>query len=209
MLNKQGFDLWADQYDTDVRISEDSQSYPFAGYKRILNRIYGEIMQSDASRILDIGFGTAVLTEILYRNHHHIDGIDFSSKMIAVAKEKMPEANLMQWDFTKGIPREFKTKEYDFIVSTYALHHLNDDQKTDLIKQLLPILADKGAILIGDIAFRTREHLERCKEENLSQWDSDEFYFVMEEFTSSLEGLCHVEYSVESFCGGVIHLQKR
>ena len=36
MLNKQGFDLWANEYDQTVRVSEDSNVYPFAGYKKIL-----------------------------------------------------------------------------------------------------------------------------------------------------------------------------
>lgn len=47
--------------------------YPFAGYKKILNTIYNEVMQ------FDIGFGTGILTSKLYEKGHHIDGIDFST----------------------------------------------------------------------------------------------------------------------------------
>ena len=67
MLNKQGFDLWANEYDRTVRVSEESNLYPFAGYKEILNTIFNEVMQKEKSKVLDIGFGTGVLTHKLIR----------------------------------------------------------------------------------------------------------------------------------------------
>lgn len=39
MLDNKGFDLWADAYDKRVGLSDDDNSYPFAGYKEILNQI--------------------------------------------------------------------------------------------------------------------------------------------------------------------------
>ena len=80
MLNKQGFDLWANEYDQTVQVSEESNLYPFAGYKEILNTIFNEVMQKEKSKVLDIGFGTGVLTNKLYENGHQVDGIDFSGR---------------------------------------------------------------------------------------------------------------------------------
>ena len=45
MLSNQGFNLWADNYDKTVQISEENNLYPFAGYKKILNVIFNEAMQ--------------------------------------------------------------------------------------------------------------------------------------------------------------------
>ena len=39
MLNREGFDLWADGYDRSVGLSDEDGSYPFAGYRDILNAI--------------------------------------------------------------------------------------------------------------------------------------------------------------------------
>ena len=36
MLSQSGFDLWADGYDKSVGVSEEENSYPFAGYNTIL-----------------------------------------------------------------------------------------------------------------------------------------------------------------------------
>ena len=34
MLDKKEFDLWADGYDKTVGISDEKNTYPFAGYKK-------------------------------------------------------------------------------------------------------------------------------------------------------------------------------
>ena len=40
MLNNEGFDLWADDYDKSVGLSDEEGVYPFAGYRDVLNKIY-------------------------------------------------------------------------------------------------------------------------------------------------------------------------
>lgn len=204
MLDNRGFDLWADEYDKTVQVSEENNVYPFAGYKNILNLIFNEVMKKEQSSVLDIGFGTGVLTNKLYANGHQIDGLDFSSTMIAIAQDKMPMANLMEWDISNGLPESVDAKEYDFVISTYTLHHLTNEDKVELIKNLLSVLSTQGKILIGDIAFQTREKLELCKNDSRPYWDSDEFYFVAEEIQASLKDFCTCEYYPISHCGGVI-----
>ena len=39
MLSREGFDLWADGYDQAVGLSDEENSYPFAGYKDVLGGI--------------------------------------------------------------------------------------------------------------------------------------------------------------------------
>ena len=61
MLNSNGFDVWADGYDESVRLADESDAYPFAGYATILKEIYGRVCASGAKTVLDIGFGTGTL----------------------------------------------------------------------------------------------------------------------------------------------------
>ncbi|MFJ8063611.1 class I SAM-dependent methyltransferase [Psychrobacillus sp. NPDC096426] len=203
MLNQQGFNLWADGYDKTVQLSEENNQYPFAGYKAILSTIFNEVMQKKESSILDIGFGTGVLTTKLYEKGHSIDGLDFSSKMIEIAQSKMPKANLIQWDLSNGLPPTIANKKYDAIVSTYTLHHFTDETKVQLIKQLLTLLATSGKVYIGDIAFETEKQLEVCRQNSMNHWDDEEFYFIQEEFSNLLEPYCHIEFYPLSHCGGV------
>ena len=77
MLNKKGFDLWADGYDVSVGLSDEENTYPFAGYKTVLNSIYRTVLAKPKATVLDIGFGTGTLTAKLYEQGCAIYGQDF------------------------------------------------------------------------------------------------------------------------------------
>ena len=180
MLDSKGFDLWADGYDKSVRLSEEYNTYPFAGYKRVLGSIYNTIRSGKGKRVLDVGFGTGILAKRLYDEGYSIAGIDFSERMIETAGEKMPEAELIRHDFSQGLPDSLKGRTFDFIVCTYAIHHLEDEGKITLITELLGLLSPEGRLLIGDIAFSTEAELEQCRVQSGDDWDDEESYPVVE-----------------------------
>ena len=68
MLDNKGFDLWADGYDQAVGLSDEENAYPFAGYRKILGRIFRTVMEKPGAVVLDLGFGTGALTAKLYEN---------------------------------------------------------------------------------------------------------------------------------------------
>lgn len=203
MLDNKGFDLWADGYDKSVGLSDEDNTYPFAGYKKILGSIYKIIMEKPNAVVLDIGFGTATLTTKLYENGCVIYGQDFSSRMIELASEKMPDACLYQGDFTHGLVEALKQRSYDFIVATYSIHHLTDDQKIIFLKELLDHLKDDGKILIGDVAFESRDELDQCREESGDEWDNDEIYCVADELRSDFPS---ISFEKITFCSGILML---
>lgn len=205
MLNEKGFDLWADGYDKAVGLSDVSDTYPFAGYKKVLNAIYQAVLEREAPAVLDIGFGTGTLMSKLYEKGCRIWGQDFSGKMLALAQPKMPEAQLFQGDFAQGLHPALRARQYDFIISTYALHHLTDAQKPLFIGELLTRLNPGGQLLIGDVAFCTREGLERCREQTGPGWDEDESYFVYEELLPQFPNL---QFQPCSHCAGVLRLTR-
>lgn len=205
MLNHKGFDLWADGYDKTVGLSDEENSYPFAGYKEILARIYETILEKGKSTVLDIGFGTGTLTQKLYEQGCEVWGQDFSSRMIELASAKMPNAHLFQGDFSQGLVEPLLDNSYDFIIATYSLHHLNDDDKIVLIQSMTDLLKEDGVILIGDVAFANRLDLERCRVEVGEEWDDDEIYFVFDEIRKSLPNL---KFQQVSFCAGILSLAR-
>ncbi|MDF2844284.1 MAG: methyltransferase [Herbinix sp.] len=206
MLDNKGFDLWADGYDKSVNLSEESNEYPFAGYKNVLNDIYTQVRQKEYAEILDIGFGTGIITTRLYDLGYKITGVDFSDKMIGIAQQKMPGAALIKWDFSKDLPEEIINQRFDYIVSTYALHHLTDTEKIHFINSITHMLKPNGKILIGDVSFETRTELEECKENYFEFWDSDEVYFVAEEMIDSLNHNLVCNYNKISHCAGILTL---
>ena len=205
MLNHKGFDLWADGYDKSVGLSDEANTYPFAGYKKVLAAIFQTVMQTPNASVLDIGFGTAVLTAKLYEQGCTIYGQDFSSRMIELASEKMPDAQLYQGDFTTGLVEPLRDRRYDYIVATYSLHHLTDAEKVPFLNGLLALLKEDGEILIGDVAFRTRVELEACKTQAGASWDEDEIYFVADELAPAFPQLKFVPFSA---CAGILSLHR-
>lgn len=205
MLSSKGFDIWADGYDKSVGVSEENNRYPFAGYKRILGDIYKTIMEKPNSVVLDIGFGTGTLTTKLYENGCVIYGQDFSSRMMELAYDKMPDAHLYQGDFSKGLVEELRQRFYDFIVATYSIHHLSDFQKVIFLKELLEHLKDDGKILIGDVAFENRGELDKCKRESGDEWDDDEIYCVADELRTEFPTLI---FEKMTFCSGILILSR-
>ena len=205
MLNNTGFDLWADGYDKCVGISDENGTYPFAGYRDILNRIYRGVLNGPGKTVLDIGFGTGTLTTKLYEQGCMIYGQDFSQRMIELAQEKMPMAQLYQGDFSTGLADVLKIQRYDAIIATYSLHHLSDTEKVVFLKELWKLLNDDGMIYIGDVAFQTRKDLNVCRKQAGDAWDEDEIYFVYDELKSILPQLNFEPYSA---CAGILTLKK-
>ena len=86
MLNNTGFDLWADGYDKSVGLSDENDRYPFAGYRAMMNALYQRVLAQSGHNVLDIGFGTGILTSRLYEQGCRIYGQDFSARMIELAQ---------------------------------------------------------------------------------------------------------------------------
>ena len=205
MLDEKGFDLWADEYDAFVRESDEGNIYPFAGYKNVLGGIYRMIMQKPGATVLDLGFGTGVLTTKLYEQGCTIYGQDFSSRMIEIASAKMPDAHLYQGDFAEGLVEPLRCRHYDFIIATYALHHLSDAQKVTLLHTLSDYLEEDGKILVGDISFETRALWNQCREAAGDEWDEEEIYIVAEELKSEFPSL---SFTQVSHCGGILMITR-
>ena len=205
MLDNNGFDLWADGYDKTVGLSDEEQTYPFAGYKGVLARIYQIVMSKKNAKILDIGFGTGTLTSKLYEHGCEVWGQDFSHRMIELASSKMPNAHLFQGDFSKGLVEPLLHNSYDFIIATYSLHHLTDNNKIRFIQCLLGLLKQDGIILIGDVAFSNRQDLEQCRKSAGEEWDDEEIYFVFNELQKVFPTM---KFEKISHCAGLLSLSR-
>lgn len=205
MLTNTGFDLWANDYNRDVQLTEESNEYPFAGYKAVLRTIHQTITRGAGNRVLELGFGTGILAKKLYDSGYLITGVDFSQVMIDIAQPKMPDARLIQHDFSRGIPDAIANGTFDFVVCTYAIHHLTDPQKIALLQTLQAMLAPQGCILIGDVAFATNAELAVCRAKYGDEWDEDEIYPTAENL---LPAFPHLRFEQISHCAGVITIPK-
>ena len=87
-MNNKLFDQWAKTYEEDVKKTQDNNEYPFAGYDDVLNEIVLRVSNMKATTILDIGIGSGTLAHKLSELNCEITGVDASSEMLAITKQK-------------------------------------------------------------------------------------------------------------------------
>lgn len=207
MLTQEEFNRWSNDYEESI-VSLSLQ-YPFAGYREVLNFIYEEIKDDINGKLLfDIGIGTGLLSKKLYDLGAKIYGLDFSEKMLEQAKIKMPNATFIYHDFTNGIPEKMKELQFNFIISSYSFHHLDDLSKVTFILNLKKHLIPGGKIFIGDISFQSKRELEFCRKSAEKYWDESEFYIIAESFIKMLSIHEVVSYFIPlSSCAGVLVIE--
>jgi len=207
MLDKNGFNEWAPGYDKSVSDAEKAERYPFAGYSAVLSEVRGLIKEPRGAEILDIGIGTGKFSAGLYAAGARICGLDFSSAMLEKAKAAMPDGEFHLFDFNSGLPQELKGRSFDYIISAYAFHHLDDEGKAAFLRSLGGNLKSGGKIILADVAFKTTGELAACRERSGDKWDDAEIYMVAETLLPLLHnsGL-NAEYRQVSSCAGILIL---
>lgn len=177
------FDSWASGYDKSIKSNIGGLKF-YKNYDKHLDTVYEEtIMKNNKDiKILDIGVGTGNLSKIFLENGYDITGLDQSREMLNVSKEKFPNLKLRLGEFLK-IP--FENNTFDSIVSTYAFHHLNEDEKILAIDEMLRVLKDDGEIVIGDLMFENEEK----KNELISEFTEQQKIEIEDEYFSNIDFL--------------------
>ncbi len=113
----------------------------------VFGMAYGFVKPGD--RLLDIGIGTGLSSQLFYKAGLEIHGIDFSPKMLAACRSKQMARDLKEHDLSKT-PYPFKTESMDHAVCTGVTH---------LFKDLTPIFQELERILkpAGIFAFVVRD----------------------------------------------------
>jgi putative AdoMet-dependent methyltransferase len=196
------FDSWAPHYDDFV--DSGSTSFPFAGYREVLERIFELADSKSGMKILDVGVGTGLLAQKFIASGCETWGIDYSSKMLEEARKKLPDAHLVLGDVRSPWPSDLSTN-FDRIVSAYVLHHFDLDTKIEVIRRMAyELLGHKGRLVIGDISFSTFAQRAKKRREFSHLWDDDEYYWAADEMkTRLLDDGFNIVYEQVSFCAGV------
>lgn len=118
-------------------------------------------------KILDLGVGTGlgalkILNEF---PNSQLTGIDFSSKMISRARERLRifgnRVKLIEADFNKiNLP-----EKYDVIVSAIAIHNSNEIHQKNLMREIFSHLNNNGCFLNGDFAKTKSKFLNKKLDE--------------------------------------------
>lgn len=145
-------------YDADVRNEEDPIR---AGYAELLDWLAVEAGVTPASSVLELGSGTGNLSARLGPARETVC-VDVSEEMMLVAREKLAGRSDVTW-VRKDLLEYFDTPgpSFDVVVSSYAIHHLTDDEKQALFARVAARLNDGGRVSFGDLMFESPEERGR------------------------------------------------
>lgn len=207
-MDAAGFDIWSTQYDRDVAQSDADARYPFAGYERIQQALMRYALSQPGRKALDVGIGTGQLAGQLAREGFDVWGVDFSMDMLEMARSQAPDARLLQWDFSDGLPPEVLAERFDLVYCNYAIHHLNPAQQQGLIAGMMHTLLPHGTLLMADVATQTQEQMALARQADQDAWDDEEHYLVADRVAAWCPQYT-VLFTPFSYCSGIVRLQHK
>ncbi|WP_018663816.1 class I SAM-dependent methyltransferase [Heyndrickxia acidiproducens] len=151
------FDEWSYSYDETVSGHDAEYEEVFFQYDKILKTVAAHARGT----VVEFGVGTGNLTSKLLRRGLDVIGIEPSANMRKIAQSKHPDVKIIDGDFLNfHVP-----KKVDSFVSTYAFHHLTDEEKTAAISNYSRQLNPGGKIVFADTIFITQEAKEEMIQE--------------------------------------------
>lgn len=139
-----GYDTIAPQY---LAWSAPRPTVTRAGY---IERLAKELPKG--AKILELGCGAGVpSTQTLITHGFDVTGVDISEGQIALAREHVPEATLIQSDM---MALEFPAASFDAVVGFYSIFHLPRDEQSVMIERIQAWLTKGGWFLCN---FNTNE----------------------------------------------------
>ncbi len=145
--------------------------------------------------LLELGCGDASFTvqALLNTNIAAYTGIDLSQDALAIAQANMAvtpySKNFIQGDICAVVSQLESSQEnsFDIVLTSFAFHHLNLEQKENVMAQLSHLLSSDGMFLVIDIVRSPEEsretYIERYLEnvrQNWSQLTSQDVNMVAE-----------------------------
>ena len=180
------FEEWANTYDNTVGGNDLEYREVFRNYEGMLQ----EVVNRTVGKVLEFGSGTGNLTEKLAEEGYHVIAVEPSKPMRELAENKKINATFVDGDFLTFPAID----QVDTIVSTYAFHHLTDEEKSVAIKGYGNLLPKGGKIVFADTMFENEEVYEQTIEEavkighlKLAEDLRTEYYSTIPYFTHVFE----------------------
>ncbi|WFR64122.1 methyltransferase domain-containing protein [Paenibacillus amylolyticus] len=142
---------------SDSNDTVQSSFYLYHNYDEGLEQTAQWISPAPGEKGLDIGTGTGNLAGKLLRCGADMTAIDQSREMLRRCRTKYPEMHVKLGNFL-ALP--FADQSFDFVVSSFAFHHLSPDQQLLALQEMQRVLTSRGRIGLTDLMFVDAAHRE-------------------------------------------------
>lgn len=151
------FENWADSYDDSVTGHDIEYKAVFQDYEKILS----EVALRSFGHVVEFGPGTGNLSQQLLKRGLTVTAFEPSPSMRRLAAEKLLDRNdieILEGDFLSfHVDKQIQT-----FVSSYAFHHLTDEEKAEAIGTYSNLLQSDGKIVFADTMYESAESYKKA-----------------------------------------------
>jgi ubiquinone/menaquinone biosynthesis C-methylase UbiE len=121
----------------------------------------------DNLKVLDLGVGTGAFAFCILERYPNstVVAVDGSSSMLELAKARLHEygqrVHYVVADFRSIPPANLAPDTFDVVISSYALHHLDAQEKLAALRSIVPAIKPGGWVLNADIVVANYPVVER------------------------------------------------
>jgi len=184
-----------DAPDYDVDVTDESRPLR-AAYSEVLDWVSSQAAVDRLTRVLELGSGTGNLSA---RIPHcaELVCVDIAPRMESIAAAKLghlPHRHYVESDLLEFF--DTNPGRFDVVISTYAIHHLIEEEKLMLFVRIHDHLVARGRAVFGDLMLPTAAHEESILAEFRARDDEEtcaalkeEFFWHVDTATQALESL--------------------
>lgn len=176
------YDRWSAQYDTDRNLTRDLDA-------RVLRQ--STRLALSGRRVLEIGCGTGKNTEYLAQHARDLVAMDFSTGMLALAKQRVPHPHVRFVQHDVREPWPIDNNSIDVVIGNLVLEH---------IEQLAPVYAEAARVL------QDGGQLFLCELHPFRQWRGGQAHFTEQSSGETVQISAFV-HSVSDFINAAINEQ--
>jgi ubiquinone/menaquinone biosynthesis C-methylase UbiE len=120
------------------------------GMPKVYDTLIAQAELADGQRVLEIGCGTGNLTTRVKRAHPAVDvtGSDPDPRVLDRARRKANDVRFER-GYAERLP--YADDEFDRVLSSMMLHHVDNDAKTTAAKEIFRVLRPGGRLHLVDI----------------------------------------------------------
>jgi demethylmenaquinone methyltransferase/2-methoxy-6-polyprenyl-1,4-benzoquinol methylase len=149
------------------------------GWDEEVERLVGVLASLEPCRVLDVACGTAFLTQHL---RGEVTGLDQSTPMLEVARERIPDARLVRADVP---PLPFEDGELDRVFTSHFYGHLEQPVRSEFLAEARRVARE---LVVVDAAGPDREERQSRKLNDGSEHDVYKRWFRAQTLADELGG---------------------
>lgn len=191
-------DSQASRYDENVRNEEDPIR---TGYDETLSWVAEQANIRPASLVLDLGSGTGNLSHRI-PPCASLTCVDLSEKMTAIARQKLADRSQVEYvqadlmEYFAADSSQTGPPQFDAIISTYAVHHLTEDEKMRFFQHIWDHVRPDGRAVFGDLMLENqdveeplKEHFRQIGQAYVAEDIEEEFFWYVDTASKALTEL--------------------